>query len=43
MDKIFSCKDNNCYIEVDQPNMNIYIIEGDIVFKEEKKKWYRSK
>ncbi len=36
MDKIFSCKDNNCYIEVDQPNMNIYIIEGDIVFKEEK-------
>ena len=36
MDKIFSSKDNNCYIEVDQPNMNIYVIEGDINFKGEK-------
>ena len=36
MDKILSSKDNNCFIEVDQPNMNIYVIEGDIVFKGEK-------
>ena len=37
MDKIFSCKNNNCFIEVDQPNMDIYVIEGAISFKGEKK------
>ena len=36
INSIFDCENNNCFIEIDQPNRNIYEAEGTIFFRSEK-------